>query len=599
MNKESYIRHKALKIIGIIASALIILTLNIIVNAPPIHGYEISIYGVFGWHLWFSIILAIACGIGILMLGAFETGKSRLWIFGFILVIIGNIIIILMPLFRGYFMTDMSDEISHLGLIKDIAMTGHIGKNNVYPIAHILSYSFIVLSNLDSKIIIRIIPSTFYLLYMFGLYLLSNYLCEKFGQTLFVMAFGSVLLFTYYHYLFLPTQFFLCMLPLLLFLFFKKSKSGNSKHAAIFIILLLMMPLLHPLGSVFLLTIFLLLALVNTIYPKFYKNNTSKYTFNSRDELISAAIIFIIFFMWFINFAMFQATLNQAYDWFVHGYGTPAISILKENYKDSGLAFLELIKLILNTYGHNIIFSVVTLLALLKTAKNIIYKKSTIRREELFLFILFLFFAVFFILTLLGNFIVTGGSQRIFCWALFASIIINGIVSFNYLTGLKDKYFRLILCILFAIIIISAVVGIFSVYPSPHIKSGNLQVTTMDWAGMVWFFNHKTSNDTIYFSQLPYRAPGYLYGFSMLKPETIGQFYPVPSRLGYDKNISLAKTIDLDSYMIVSESTRIAKENLWPDRGQYILNDLIRIEYDSGIERIYSSRGLDIYLIMK
>ncbi len=123
---------------------------------------------------------------------AFIDRQSRWWVVGLCVIIFINLVIILLPLFRGYYISDYADELNHLGMIKDISLTNHIGITNVYPLAHIISYKISLMCGLDSRIVIKILPSIFYLIYLMGLYLLARKISSQFGQVLLVMAFGSV-----------------------------------------------------------------------------------------------------------------------------------------------------------------------------------------------------------------------------------------------------------------------------------------------------------------------------------------------------------------------------------------------------------------------
>jgi hypothetical protein len=553
-------------------------------------------------YFWYILITSTACGVGILIHQAFSEKKSRWWVAGVFAVIVTNLIIILMPIFRGYCVSDLSDEVIHLGLIKDIALTDHLGKNNVYPISHILSYIFLSICELDFRLVIKIIPSIFYLIYMMGLYLLSTEICTKFEQALLVMAFSSVLLFTYFNYLFLPTQFFLYIIPFLLFIFFRKTRSIEPSYSLIFIILLIMMPFLHPLGSVFLIAIFMLLALLNPLLQylaKINNNPEGEVAFYSpKVALIPGLIVFTIFFMWFCNFAVFSHTFSQASEWFIKGYGTTAVTTLTENYQTAGLTISKTVDLIIRTYGHNLIFSFLSLVAIYIISKKVFIQRNSLTIKEIFFPLLFPAFCAFYISTLVGNFLGTGSSQRIFCWALMASTVINGMIYYEWLSKHRGMTIAIYAALLEITIIFAASLGMFSIYPSPYIMQANLQVTMMDWTGMQWFSNSKNNDVTIYFDQLPINFQDFLYGFSTTKPKSVGSFNQVPPNIGYNKQNHLADSIDSDSYLVISERIREYKKQLWPEKGRFTLNDLNRISFDPGVSKIYSDRGLDIYHVL-
>jgi len=589
------------KVLTVIAFGFITMVLSIIAVTPPASGYEISIYRAYPSYFWFFLIGAIACGIIILVRQAFTEKISCWWAAGLSAILFANLIIILLPIFRGYFISDLADEVSHLGWIKDIALTGQIGNSDVYPISHILSYQLSSVCGLDSRLVIKLIPSIFYLIYMAGLYLLAKEICKKFGQVLLVMAFGSVLLFTYFNYLFLPTQFSLFLVPLILFLFFRRSSSPNLSYTTIYILSLLSMPFLHPLGSLFLVIIFLLLALSILIY----RFTTKKYSIEGRaipyslsSALTSGLIVFIIFSIWFRRFPLFHASIAKAYNWLVHGHGIPPVEMMAISWDIAGFDIMQFIDLLFKNYGHDLLFSLLSLVAIFIVLRKLFLQRNLLTMEEIFFSQLFLGFSLIYLSTLLGAFISTGRSIRIFCWSLMASTLLNGMVLHEWIYKLRHKSATICAGLLAFIIIIAAYIGVFSVYYSPRIKGADLQVTMMDWSSMEWFFKYKNADPTMYFDQLPWRAPHFIYGRDALKPETVGTFCEVPEHLGYGENESLANSLNSDSYMVISERDRVSKAQLWPDIGRYTLGDLNRVNYDPGVSKIYSNGGLDTYQVL-
>lgn len=592
--------NRVIKIIAIIAFSFIILALTIIAGIPPASGYEISIYDAYPLYFWFVIIASIACGICILVRQAFAEQKSNWWAMGLFIIIFTNLIIILLPVFRGYFISSGGDEISHLGMIKDIALTGRAGGENVYPISHILGISLSYISGLDSRLIIKIVPTIFYLIYIGGLYSLAKVMGEKFGQVLLVMAFGSVLLFTYFNIFFLPTQFFLYLIPLTLSLLCKKNISAHRiDYKIIFLIMLLPMPFLHPLGSFFLILTFLLFELSILMHHFLIRRGyvqSAAISHPSKTDLMPALILSIIFFMWFSTFALFRTTVSRAYEWFVYGHGTPPVETMAEQLQMAGFTVLDFIDLLLKNYGHGLIFVLLSFIAIFIILRKLRLRNSP-RMEEIFLSLFFLIFSIFYIQSLLGDFICTGRSLRVYCWPLMASTILNGIVFHEWISKLRGKGFKICISLLTIIIIIAAIIGVFSVYCSPHIKVGNLQVTEMDFGGIGWFFEHKNSDGTFYFDQLPYRAPHAIFGCDASKPKTVGYFSQVPPYLGYEDNKTLSHSFNYDAYIVISERVKAIKTKLWPDVGRYTLSDLNKLNSDPAVSKIYFNGELEIWKV--
>lgn len=589
------------KVLTPMGFVFILLALIIIVIIPPAARYEISIYESYPPLFWF-LICSIICGILILLHHTFAPERrSRSWATGFSIVISANLILILLPIFREYFISDLADEVAHLGQIKDIALTGHAGISDVYPISHILAFQLSSVCGLDSRLVIKIIPSIFYLTYMAGLFLLARAIKTEPRQVLLVMAFGSVLLFTYFNYQFLPTQLFLFLVPLTLFLFFRRKSPPSLRYNTIFIIALLPLPFLHPLGSILLVAIFLVFELSMLIHRSwlskrsYVPNVTIPYSLGTA--LTPAMIVFIIFFSWFSNFAHFRTTVAQAYEWFVYGFGTSTLEMMREQWQMANFTIPDFMDLFIKNYGHDFLFLSLSLIAIFIILRKVFSARSPLEIGETFFSLLFLLFSLFYVSTVLGAFISLGRSLRVYCWPLVASTVLNGMVFHEWISKLRANRFKMGVCLLTITIIIAAVIGVFSVYPSPHTRQANVQVTKMDWRGMEWFFNYKGDDGTIYFDQLVLRAPDYIYGRDMPKPKSVGSFYPVPPHLGYDKNESIAHSFDFNPYLVISKRIRAAKSQLWPDLGRYTLNELNRLNSDPGVSMVYSNGELEIWQI--
>ena len=375
--------------------------------------------------------------------------------------------------------------------------------------------------------------------------------------------------------------------------------SNRLEYTIIFLIMLLPMPFLHPLGSVFLVLLFLLFELSILIHHFLIRRGyaqSAAISYPSKTALMPALIVFIIFFMWFSVFAVFRKTVTQAFEWFVYGHGTSPVETMAEQLRMAGFAVLDFMDLLIKNYGHGLIFILLSLIAIFIILRNLRLRNIP-KVEEIFFSLFFLIFSVFYIQTLIGAFICTGRSLRIYCWPLMASTVLNGIIFQEWISKLRGKRFKICVYLLTIIIIIAAIIGVFSVYNSPHIKRGNFQGTEMDFDGMEWFFEHKNSDSTIHFDQLPPRAQYAIFGFDEPKPKTVGHFYLVPPHLGYENNETLAYSFKSDAYIVISERVKAIKTKLWPDVGTYTLSDLNMLSSDPAVSKIYFNGEFEIWRV--
>ena len=587
------------KALALLALVCLDVALWVIATTPPVSGFEISLYDAYPWYFWLLIWTSIACGISILIHHAFSTDqRSRWWVAGLMIVISTNVVVLLLPAFRGYFISDLADEVSHLGMIKQVLLEGR-ATNNVYPISHILAGEVCDVTGLDARMVMKIIPVFFYLLYMIGLYLLARSVVEKLGTRLLVMALGSVLLFLYFEYMFMPTQFLLCLVPLTLMLLAKKRTTKDRlAYTVLLIVMLILMPFTHPFGSLCVVAT-LLVAVIATLTSRFlsrkHKRENEHGAFPAGAVVLPASILFVTFSLWFYHSSLFGTAVSQAWQSIVSGYGQSEARMIAEKGQQGGVTPIVFLKLLINTNGHDLIFMLLSLLAILLVLRQWRKSRNAPTADHVFLALLFMFFTLFYAATLLGTF-ADVGQTRTMCWALMASTLLSGIVLYEWAIRLNSARLRLCVSLLTLAILASAVIGLLSVFPSPHIGVPNGQATEMNWNSMEWFLARKTSDETLYLaSEFPRRAPEAIYGWESPKRADAGAFSRIPPGFGYRDNETLAYAFDSDRYIVITEFDRAYFIDLWKNVTDMATpDDFNKLDTDHAVNRIYDNGDTEI-----
>jgi len=528
--------------------------------------------------------------------------KSRWWLTALCVVIFTNLIVILLPVFRGYYVASLGDEIGHLGMLKQISLTGHTGSENVYPISHILSSEVSYLSGLEARFVTRMMPVVFYLLYMLGLYLLAREMGGRSGQVPLAMAFGCVLLFLYFEYNFLPTHFFLLLVPLVLFLLLKKMTSTHRfEYVAVFVIMLILLPFVHPYGSILFVAMLLVFGIASIAHRALARRTQPAIdapAFSPSGVVVPILIVFVVFFAWFWNFSEFEGTVLRTFRFFTTGGGPSAAERMAEKMFMAGLSPLEYVELFINQYGHIALFGLLSLAAIFFLIRMARFSPRPPRTEHIFFAMLVVVFGLLWVATMLGDF-VNVGQHRTLMWALVASTLLNGVFVYEWLAKLEHKRLKVFSCLIAVVIIVSAIIGVFSVYPSPHTKVPNMQVTKMDWNGMEWFLMHKSGEHTFYVvNELSRRFPGAFYGIDLPQPSNVGDFLKVPPRYGYSDNETFGNPADTEQYLVITEYDRAYFEQLWPDvEEQVTARDFSKLNLDPMASRVYFNGGLEIWRV--
>ena len=193
---------------ALIAISCLSITLALVIVAitPGATGYELSTYEAYPLFFWALLLLSISCGVCILFRLAFSSEPvSNWWFLSTLVIVVPNLIVILLPLARGYFLPNAGDSVTHLGYLNSIIETGTISQN-VYPIAHIFAFELGAVFGVTAPQAMMVEPAIFYLVYVVGLFLLFTWIGPKRENVFLALALGSVLQFSYFSYLFFPTQ---------------------------------------------------------------------------------------------------------------------------------------------------------------------------------------------------------------------------------------------------------------------------------------------------------------------------------------------------------------------------------------------------------
>ncbi len=601
-----------IKILATIGFLCITLALLVIDITPPASSYEISIYDVFSLYFWLLLIIAIACGIFILIYYTFTKLKSSWWLSGFSLVLTSNLVILLLPFFRGYtvFARTRGDELTHIGYIKDILFTGHFaiaGESgaNYYPVIHILGANFSLINGISPELLTVLLPVFFTLFYIFSIYLLAREIAPDFGQIILITAFGSLLLFGHENLMLSPSVACFYMLPFILFLFCKSRTSKNRLiYSVLLILLLLLMPFFHPgEGSLFLIITFLCIEFSLWLYliikKPTSKDCSSPFGLKSASSLIPILILFITWFAWFSTYSTFSITVGNIVNWIVNQIGSTTALEYSSLLAKTGLSFFEIVELIFKMWGQAIIYCLGAIAVSLLIWKRFLLPKSRINMWQFsfsFLFVVFivLLFISFFTRSIWVDF------NREMRYVIFVATILNGLYLYK-LTQTKHK--RICAFLIFLLLIIPATIGVFNTFPSPIVVEANSQVTEMEMIGMSWFFGYRNDSHLIDDRDVPQtRFWVAIHGVST--PSTNLRDYAPdspPDNFGYFEKSNFGKSYTEDRYYVDSKLSRI----IYPELAQnnkrlwkFTPEDFSRMDNDdSSVSKLYSNGEFWAYYV--
>lgn len=483
-----------------ISAVSIMISLVIILNTPTASGYEISIIETFPSFLWVFIGITLTISLFTLLNNDMDLNTRKI---SFIFLILTNIIILCLPLIRGYFFYGRSDCMGHLANINQILSSGNFSINNFYPISHIFGSIFVQLTGFDPKFVVMISPTIFFMVFMAGIYLLSNLIIQKINRVLFIFAFAGILLYSYFGAMFIPNSLSFYLLPFILYAFIisLNIKHYNISFSIILVIFLFLLAFFHPLNSINLIIIFI--VAIFSILSINYKNKFSEHLpflkFDISRVVNVLLILLVTFTVWFTSYSIFQRSFRRVYNSLMYDLGTTPLETYQSSIFSTTMTTFQLLKEVFLSYGHEIIFIIITFCAVLLIIKN--RKKfldnSNLRFLRIFMPLNFFIFLFVTALILSGSFGLNN-PQRELIYALFFSVLINGFVLYNWVYKNESKKYTKIL-LLTALLSTCAFIGIYSSYSSLAMGSTNFQVSESEFVGANFLFA-STNFSSYYFS---------------------------------------------------------------------------------------------------
>lgn len=605
------------KLLAAIACVFIALALIIIASTPPATGYELSIYDAYPLYFWFLLIAAIGCGIGILLHQAFAEKKSRWWLAGLAAIILANSIFLLLPEFRGYFFVGRGDTPSHLGYIKDVLNTGHIGKSNFYPIEHILSTSLVRVAGVS----LENIPSLFFVLfsgvYIVNMYLLARSASNRSGYSLLAIAFASPLIYSFFHANIHPSMLSLFMVPLLLYFYHRREQLsyGKFQNTVLVFLLAFCITFFHPITTLFAIAIFLAFGLGHALYSRLLSHNTPQIGQNGiagKSFLGISIVMFIAFFTWYFSYSCIQRSFKQVYDWVVYQIGTPLVEVQLELLAYAELTPLQTFELFVNRYGAISLLLLISGIAFISVLRRSLSRKHNLEPMN-FIYAIQFVVALFIGATMLFGYFAEYNPVRVARFPLLMGTVLSGLVVYDFIAGNPQNpnkggvsAQRLGLMIAIGLVIMAMVtLGMGSVYRSPRVCGSNHQVTQMDIVGTEWFGRSKSPDTPViaYSSGLIRRFEDYNFGAES-SPIPRARVAPerLPSHFGYDEHNQVAEALGFqDRYMVIFGLDKMwpmfFPENVRPKICQWTEEDFAKLRADSSAAQIYANGEFEVWRV--
>jgi hypothetical protein len=584
---------------------LVISTCAVALATPPADGYEISIYDAFPFYFWFMILLPILVPFLMLMQMHWHFSKG-LWLVLYWNAAASLFLFLSLPLVRGYAFYNGGDSLSHLGIIKDLLLSGHIDSTNFYPIIHIWILALSSFSQNNPSTIMLYTPQFFTLFYAISMFLLTRVLEPKTALSKIVLALALVPIFGVYHICVFPSSEAFFVIPFAMYLLLRSRRSDSTNSLAFstsFVLLMAILPFFHPETALF----FLLIMIAVYCASRFSRRARSadKQLLRSLGRSTTPMLILVATLgIWFLVSVGFGGTIKAVYESFVLNLGQAPIGIYAESLSKAHASLVELLDLLIRMYGTSLVFIGIATISTTIVIVRITGKRDVAASDTLLstLFsVLLPLSAVFMLRDLIIG-------ERPMKYLMLISTVIVGSLTLSLSNRESRHRFwkpigKLPYIVALAAVLSASTIAVFTTYPSPIDVQPNYQITQAEFSGMGFFFDYRNPNlQTMELTINQIRFKDALFGKEYYMPNLRYGNVTIPvSHFGYDTNSTLGAHYVQDQYLLFNALTKLLYPKVYgdfPNTWRFTSRDFQKLSNDSSTNLVFSNGDIELYLVL-
>jgi hypothetical protein len=553
-------------------------------------GYKFSIYDNLPYGSLILLIVINICGFFITLVNYRK--KSNYWKLGFILIILTNMMILLIPFLTGYIFSSNSDHLTHIGYIKDIIQTGLINSafnRDIYPITPIFGAETSLFTGISVNTIAFFIGPIFYLLFMLYIYNFSNSISPN---SKFFALLASTILLGYYFKEIFPMGYAFLTYPLIFYVFFKYREERNINFAFIAVLLVCFMAFFHMISAIILTVLLFSYEIFNYLYGIIY---LKKRDYKISLTLTILSLIVIIAWISQISWVWKDTVYNILNFANLDLISKPMVQNAAESFNKLGLNISQVIDLFIRTYLPIFIFAILSAF----TGLKLIFSKKLAIENRLIL-VLSMLTVICIVLWLIDYvFPLSSLSSGRLIWLvvplfpLFVGISLFSITNTSKIKNDKVKYFSV-----FIILITCSLISIFAIYPSPQIYEYNTAVSNSEFASADWAIVKSTN-------EFPIMTAGFqpIYRYKDAIDGTVNneeRRYPmmIPDHFNYTDSSEIGKNYPKDRYMIFKpEFLTSLYGNLYKNLNRFDKEDFVNLNTDKSVFKIYQNGDSEVWYI--
>ena len=575
----------------------------VMMASTPASSYEVSIYTTnLSPLVWVLLITSMGGSIFLLVCQALdkESQENNWWLVPLFTLMFSSLIVLLLPVLKGYYSSSRGDALTHIGYIKDILLMGHFSQHNIYPAQHMLPAMLAQVIGLSARSAASYVSPLFSVGYVLFVYLLARTIFHKKGEIILACIAGSILLIPHSGHLEASRPAAL-MFPLVLALFFRSWGKKSFNYKLLFILVLIVLPFLHPLATLTMMVALVLVSLLQAGYNAIHTEEPRK-----EIPLNFLLILAVVSFLWYADLFIFRVGVDYIVK-LIHLEATasPAInygSLLEKG----GVHGFDTIILLFKLYGGEIIYGTLASIAVVTVAWKLISHRRQ-EKEVVMLSILFAALCLAYLVYWAGLAFGVGETySRIIFYIPIVSIMLASLTLYQII--LRSRHRKLVIVLVACLILISATFSVFNKYSSTHIHQPNAQATYMEIEGTKWIVNYRDLS-----TKITHIGGASLYRFGVAEHGVywfhtskvpLDPSFPIPpvripDHFGYQYYENIGQSVAENTYLALTKLDWILYEEIWkpPVPTRWGKEDFDELEHDPTADKLYSNGEFDVWYI--
>jgi hypothetical protein len=554
--------------------------------------YAASIYEEYSTLFWVLFLGSGFCGITRVLIDIFMVRSGYRWLWGIFLLVGLTAFILSVPIFRDYEFHGQYDTVAHYSHALEIFEYGRPHLNDFYPTSHVLASILASTAGISVRESVLVLPILMYLIGVSNAFLLAWIIDDRPEVRGLIVMMSVLPIFTFYQSMFYPLQMAVYFLWLFAALFLRTRIKGVSmKDSVLLILVLLLMPFIHPLGVIA--ALFLIISFF--IFEMFRKRDIGKRDkgafFYSLDRVIAPfTILFVSWFTWFSSFRTFGVSLNRIYESLFNELSGQSFTLQYSSVIDrANRDVVEILRLTLFVHGPALLWGVLILIVVVLY----VIKVGKVIEINAFLIIYIVIFYGLGVLSLVVDIIAVAPNRYINYGVALAPFLVAPF--FIHFYAHSKRMGRALLLIILVVSIGGAFgIGTSNLFRSDIVRTANHQFSSAQLSGYQFLADFNSNSDRKVYSPLP-RVRGifalgpYSDQLNLLQSTPVWQANEAPEHFGY-----LGEPDRLGRWFKNPEYLTVTAFDKWvymvgPQKDKFSPNDFDLLEFDGRWHEVYDS----------